>query len=184
MSGNLMVLSTLHGGKHITELILFPCSWLHVADTHSASCQFVMLLKWLFLASSPMWEEEKKEQGQLERRRRGSSWLPGWAESPSLHGHVPGNKCLMDVPNISCGTQPSPRVVLWNCSAWLWARVGLRGGVGPKGPHLWKIRAGKGHKLLHRHKIPPTKGCFWVKICMSISFHLPSKWSPSCSFTA
>lgn len=62
MSGNLIVLSTLHGGKHITELILFPCGWLHAADTHSASCQFMMLLKWLFLASSLMWEEEKKEQ--------------------------------------------------------------------------------------------------------------------------
>lgn len=65
MSGNLIVLSTLHGGKYTTELILFPCGWLHVADTHSASCQFVMLLNsysWLLLPC-----------GRRKRESRGSS---------------------------------------------------------------------------------------------------------------
>lgn len=73
-----------------------------------------MLLERLFWASSPMWEKERKEQGQLEGRGWESSWPPGSAEAPSApdppRGRVP-KQMSEDVLSISRGTDPSPRAV-------------------------------------------------------------------------
>lgn len=112
--------------------------WLHVADTHSASFQSVMLLKGLFLAF-PTWEKERKEQRQLKKEETEKAAGLLVKLSPSPHPSTMWPHPREQMPD-GCAEFPvglKHHLGLCCGEAQLaLGQSGTRGRVGPKGPCL------------------------------------------------
>lgn len=143
--------------------------------THSTSCQSVMLLKRLFSASSPMWEQERKARAGTACEKRLGKQLASCFNG----GPLPTRPTTRPRPEADAGGMwwafpvgPSHQLGLcaWSSSAWLWAS--LR----PEGACLWEIRTGKGCGFLSAQD--STHQRWFLSQATHVHLFLPSFWMP------